>query len=138
VRRIVVALAAAAYCGWVATTTPFTVGSDTAVAVGFAAMVATAGWVRRHRVVTDDPVPASDPERVDDAGPANDSATIVPWLVLAAAVAVVELVAYFAGGSDRAAFPTLSALSDIAERSTAAKAALVAAWLALGWGLLGR
>lgn len=121
-----VVLGAAAYCGWVATTTPFTVGSDTAVAVGFAAMVAAAGWVRRHRVVT------------DDAGPANDPATIVPWLVLAAAVAVVELVAYFAGGSDRAAFPTLSALGDIAERSTAAKAALVAAWLALGWGILGR
>lgn len=122
---VAVAAVAAAYCGWVATTTPFTEEADIAVSLGFAAMVGGAGWARRRArpaAVALEPAPA----------------TAAPWLVVVGTVVVVELAAYFAGGADRAAFPTLSALSDLADRSTAVKAVLVAGWLLLGWGLLGR
>jgi hypothetical protein len=49
-----------------------------------------------------------------------------------------EVGTYLGGQSDRRGVPTISSLYDSAASSHPAKAALVVAWLALGWMLFRR
>jgi hypothetical protein len=130
--------AGAAYSWWVATTAPFTVEADLGVAVGFAAMAVLAGrtlWQRRSG-----PHPG---DLVHDSGPfhapvAASSGSVAAWVVVIVLAAGFEVACYLVGMSDRQAFPTLSSLYDSAATSTGGKAAIVFAWLALGWGLFRR
>ncbi len=123
-------LCGAAYAWWVATTTPFTTEADVAVAVGFGVMAALAGhtlWRRRSERHSSDPAAALLPAPVAPG-------SVLAWAVVLALVAGLELACYLAGLSNRQAFPTLSSLYDSAATSTAGKAAVVFAWVALGWG----
>ncbi|MHB1584627.1 MAG: hypothetical protein ACYC0E_12845, partial [Acidimicrobiales bacterium] len=110
--------------GWVATTTPFTAGADTAVAAGFALMaaVAVATLRRRHGGVRQ-PAPTG---------------ALWPWVAVLGLLVGLELVAYLVGGSDRHAWPTLSALYDAAATHEWAKGVFAVLWLAMGWGLFRR
>jgi len=115
---------AAADAGWVATTTPFTAGADTAVAVGFAVMaVLVVRTLRRRRGGVRPPAPTG---------------ALWPWLAVIGVLSGLELVAYLLGGSDRHAWPTLSALYDGASTHEWAKGVFAAVWLAIGWGLFRR
>jgi hypothetical protein len=126
----------AVYSWWVSSTTPFTVGADAAVATGFVllALPAGASFVRGQ-------------VRFGDAGREPHSAVdptarrplLRAWVVALLFLLAVELFTYFAGWSgNRHEFPTISSLYDTAARSQAAKAAIVFAWMALGWGLFHR
>jgi hypothetical protein len=110
--------------GWVATTTPFTTGADTAVAAGFAliAVVAVGTLRRRH----------------GGARPPAPTGAWWPWAAVLGVLLGLELVAYLAGGSDRHAWPTLSALYDGAATHEWAKGVFAVLWLAVGWGLFRR
>ena len=126
---------------WVSSTTPFTSGADAAVAVGFALMAVPAGaalfhWTADARKPTS-PIPTGTAPSVGP--PRQRWRRCVPWLAALALLVAVELSTYLAGlGGDRHDFPTLSSLYDTAARSQAAKATLVLAWMALGWGLFHR
>lgn len=126
----VVVVAVAAYSYVAAGTTPFTAGADAMTALSFAAVavVMVSSLVRRRR---------QGQTRLSTDVAAGGS--VVPWTVVLSVFVVWEVVTYaagFAGG--RHAFPTVSSLTDQAFRWRGAKAALFAAWLALGWGLVRR
>jgi hypothetical protein len=114
-----------------ALTTPFSTASNLAVAAGFVLMAIPFGHTlalrsRRRRRRTLPSRPRS--SLMWGRGRA--------WLVAITVLLVVELVSYFAGfDGGRHSFPTVSSLYDAASRWTALKAAIVFAWLALGWGL---
>ena len=119
---------AGAYSYLAAGTTPFTAAADAVTAapfaVGMALMVRSLLRRRRRPLV---PAPAGAPP----------SGSVLPWLVSVGALVAWELVTYVAGFSaGRHAFPTISSLVDDAFRYRGAKAALFAAWLALGWTLV--
>lgn len=110
--------------GWVATTTPFTAGADAAVAVGFALMaVVVVVTLRRRRGGVRPPPPTG---------------ALWPWVAVIGVLVGLELVAYLVGGSDRHAWPTLSALYDGASSEEWAKGVFAVLWLAMGWGLFRR
>jgi hypothetical protein len=73
-------------------------------------------------------------QRMPAGPPAAGSA--VPWVVVLAALVAWELIALFAG--TRSAHPTVSSIYDILAQWRAAKAAVLLAWLALGWYLVRR
>ena len=107
-----------------------------AVAVGFGVMAALAGhtlWRRGSKGQRSDPTPAL----ASMPGPVVPG-SVVAWAVVIALAAGFELACYLAGFSNRQAFPTLSSLYDSAATSTAGKAAIVFAWVALGWGFFRR
>jgi hypothetical protein len=124
------------YSWWLSSTTPFTSAADAGVAAGFAVMAVAAGiTLLRRRSGVNRPIAAF-------GSPANTTAVarerpaIRAWVVALSYVLVVELLSYFAGLSgNRHDFPTISSLYDTAAESQAAKAAVVFAWMALGWGL---
>ncbi len=61
------------------------------------------------------------------------------WVAAFLFLLAVELFTYFAGWSgNRHDFPTVSSLYDTAARSQAVKAAVVFAWMTLGWTLFHR
>ncbi len=117
---------ALAYAGLLASTTPFTPEADAVTAVALAAAAAVL-LVRLTRSRT---LPAG-AAAVDES---PEGASALPWVVLLAVVAGWELYCFF--GGPRPAHPTLSTVYDLAARWPAAKAAIVLAWLALGWELL--
>lgn len=117
----------AADAGWVATTVPFTAGADAAVAVGFALMAVPAVRALRGRR-----------RRGGAARPPAPTGALWPWLAVIGVLSGLELVAYLVGGSDRHAWPTLSALYDGASAHEWAKGVFAALWLAMGWGLFRR
>jgi hypothetical protein len=136
-----------AYAWWVATTTPFTAGSYLAVSVGFVPIVLLAihALLRRHRAVatpTPTPAPTPGPAPTPDPAPTHDPVTAgspKAWMIAIGLFVVLELVTYIAGfWAPRHAYPTTSSLYDQAATHTAAKAAIVWAWLALGWGMFRR
>lgn len=101
-----------------ATTSPFTVAADVLTAIPIAALAVA--------VVVRWPL---HPRR--DGGtrwPAAGQRGLAPWVVLAVAIVVWELVEYLAPGS-RSAHPTLSSMADALDRHVAAKAVVFAAWL---------
>lgn len=111
---------------WVATTTPFTAGADTAVAVGFALMAVLAGRTLRRR------------RRQPGTAPVPATGSLRPWVAVIGVLLALELTAYLAGGSDRQAWPTLSSLYDAAAIDRWAKGLFAGLWLAMGWGLFRR
>jgi hypothetical protein len=117
--RVAGLVGAAAYAGLLASTRPFTVEADVVTAV---ALVAAASAVV-VRLAGDRSVP-------DGIG----WRPYLPWLVMAAAVVAWELACFFGGA--RPSHPTLSSIYDIVARSEAAKAAVVLAWVGLGWALV--
>jgi hypothetical protein len=127
----------AAYSGWVSSTTPFTSPADVAVAAGFLMMAFPAGaaLLRGGR-----PSGTAGSGAADHAPPsAPDRPVVMAWTFALLFLLAVELVAYFAGWSgNRREFPTVSSLYDAAAATTAAKAAIVFVWMALGWGLFHR
>ncbi|MGB7051261.1 MAG: hypothetical protein WBG41_06815 [Acidimicrobiales bacterium] len=132
--------AGATYSWWVSSTTPFTLGADVAIAVGFVLMAVVAGpsilrgslGVNRRRV-SSEALPDT-PTLMADQAAARTRAWAAAFLFLLA----VELFTYFAGSGNRHDFPTVSSLYDTAAQSQAAKAAIVFAWMALGWSLFRR
>lgn len=138
---------------------PFTVAADAETALAFVGVIGTAlvanVWADRRRLQTvggagacRDPAaggPEAHPGAGDSSRPAATSTATGarprawPWAVLLAAVLVWELVCYFAGfGGQRAAFPTISSFETALGRWQAGRAAVVAAWMALGWRLVRR
>jgi hypothetical protein len=124
--RVVALVVTAGYCVVAARTHPFSTGADALTAAPFAVVGAVMVRTLRRR-------------------PAGRMAVTVswrqvcPWVLGVTAFCLWELVTYFAGfGGDRQEFPTASFLLDLAGRTPAAKAAVFAAWLALGWGLVRR
>ena len=125
---VVLALAAAlAYALALASTRPFTAPADALTAVGLAA--GAVGLAAR--LVADSRV-----TKGDGSAPPPEWAvgSWLPWVGLVAAVAGWELYCYF--GGPRPAHPTLSSLYDLAAPYRLLKAAIVLAWLALGWELV--
>lgn len=122
--------AAGAYSYVAAGTRPFTGGADAVTAAPFAVVLAVMTWsLLRRRRRPRDPAPAR----------AAPGGSVLPWVGVAGALVLWELVTYVAGFSaGRHAFPTISSLVDDAFRYRGAKTALFAAWLALGWGLVRR
>lgn len=119
---IVLLVLAGAYSWAVATTRPFTVGADLIVAAGFLMMGVVMGVAIRRR-------------RRAGCSPQVEAPRLTAWVIAIAALAVLELSSYFAGFSNRHAFPTLSSLYDDAATSVVGKSVVVFCWLALGWGL---
>jgi hypothetical protein len=113
-----------AYAWYAAGTTPFTtganltVGAALVVAAALAATEATTGrpWRARHR---------------DRTGPEG---SLWPWWVAIAVLVGWELFNYFQG--PRHDYPTISSIYDHVARWQWAKAALIAAWLVLGWEIV--
>jgi hypothetical protein len=123
---VVLALALAlTYALALASTRPFTAPADALTAVGLAAGVV--GLM--VRLVGD-----SRATRGDDSAPPTELGSWLPWVGLLAVVVGWELYCYF--GGPRPAHPTLSSLYDLAARYRLLKAAIVLAWLALGWELV--
>jgi hypothetical protein len=125
----VVVLASAvalAYALALASTRPFTAPADALTAVGLAAGVValSARLIADRRAI----------HGVAPAGPGRAVRAWLPWVGLLAAVAGWELYCYV--GGPRPAHPTLSSLYDLAARYRLLKAAIVLAWLALGWELV--
>jgi hypothetical protein len=124
-RRAAVAAAAIAYAGLLASTSPFTTGADalTALALGAAAVVLAVRLSRRSVQMA----PAA-------IGESTGLVSALPWIVLLAVMIGWELFSFF--GGPRPAHPTLSTVYDLVSRWPAVKAAIVLAWLVLGWELL--
>ncbi len=120
-----VAAVAAGYCALASFAPPFTAAADTVTAVAFFGLAVLAA----HTVVA---------RRQPPAVPAPARSTFRPWVASIGAACALELVTYFAGFSDRHAFPTLSSISDLAFHYQALKGAAFALWLALGWGMFRR
>jgi hypothetical protein len=135
-------LIAAAYAGWVAETQPFTASANISVIVGYVLMgvVATRALVRRSREKRRAPGRADDRATTAEISSVESHrGAMILWIVSIGALLVLEIVTYVAGFSaGRNAFPTTSSLYDAAARWTAAKAAVVFAWMSLGWGLFSR
>lgn len=130
--RIAAFVGAAVYAGVLAVTKPFTTPANVVTAIGLAAGVAAViFWMTGGRATrpTDD-LAVVKTGAVESGG----SGTVVPWWILLAVGAGWELFCYF--GAPRSAHPTLSAMYDIATRWDAVKAAIVLAWLGLGWEML--
>jgi hypothetical protein len=130
----------AVYSWWLASTTPFTWTADGVVAVGFGLMAVVAGnkLVRpRPRAADPDTRSTGSAGRAGaDGGPSPPTRA---WVLALAFVVAVELFTYVAGWSgNRHDFPTISSLYDTAAGYRAAKAAIVFAWVALGWALFHR
>lgn len=108
--------AVAAYCWGAAGLRPFTAPMEAAVgaAIGLTAVLAVA-----HR------------RRPPAAGPAGPGS--LGWAVLAAGLAGWELRSYVS--SPRRDNPTLSSMAAILLDSHPGRAALIGAWLVLGWAL---
>ena len=128
------------YSWMAAITRPFTVPADVVtalpVAAGFAlglrATVARRALLARRALVADE-ASLDVPEARAGAGARR---SMWPWVAALSLLGAWELAVYVAGlGHGRHAFPTLSSLYDEVTRWRAVKAALFAAWLALGWGL---
>ena len=118
--------AVCAYSGAASATRPFTTAADvvTAVPYALAAALVVRAVVRRG------------PGR---RAPVVSWPALLPWAAALGAFCLWELVTYVAGlGGDRHGFPTASSLFDLADRARPAKAAMFAAWLGLGWGLVRR
>lgn len=118
-RRVVIAAgvaATSAYCWVAAGLRPFTAPMEAAVgaAIGLMAVVAVVG---RRR-----------PPVAAQAGPGS-----LGWAVLAAVLAAWELRSYVS--SPRRDNPTLSSLAGTLLDSHPGRAALIGAWLVLGWAL---
>lgn len=111
------AAAALAYCWFAAALRPFTAPMDAAIALPTALMA----------------VPAA----LDRSGPGRRRLTPLrqawPWVVLTVGLVAVELMAYLSSPRDR--HPTLSSMADALMATHAGRAAAMAAWLALGFGL---
>jgi hypothetical protein len=139
-RLAVLIAAGAVYSWWVSSTAPFTSRADVAMAVGFVlmAVVAGASILRGGIGVNGQRVPSealpSTPTLMADQAAARTRAWAAAFLFLLA----VELLTYFAGSENRHDFPTVSSLYDTAAQSQAVKAAIVFAWMALGWALFRR
>jgi len=123
--RVAALAAGAAFAVLLATTRPFTVEADAVTAVGLAAGAAALGL----RLWQKEGVASVAPAAVVGA-----PGTPVPWLALLGAVVAWELYCFFGGA--RPAHPTLSTVYDLLARYEAAKALVVASWLALGWELV--
>jgi hypothetical protein len=117
----------AGYALVVAATTPFTLAADVATAVPLAACAVAAAvrWPRR-------PTPL--PPLGGGTGPRHP---YLPWVAVVVALVGWEFFNYLAPGS-RADHPTLSSMVDAVNRFYGLKAAVVLAWLALGWMLVRR
>jgi hypothetical protein len=127
------------YSWWLSSTSPFTSTAEVAVAVGFGLMAVVAGTAFFGRRPGTDQADRSPGSTRDASTPSHDRSAAGAWLLALSLVAVVELVTYFAGWSgNRHDFPTISSLYDTAAQSPALKAAVVFAWLALGWALFHR
>lgn len=131
---------AAAYAGLLATTRPFTLQADgvTAAALVVGAVAYVARVAGRG---TRDTVDGGTGGEAGTSGPAIGPGPMAaqwrpyaPWILVAGAVVAWELYCFFGGA--RPAHPTLSSIYDIAARSQAIKAAVVLAWLGLGWALV--
>ena len=104
-----------------------------AIPLGAAAGVVALEWWA-HRPIT---LPRRQQIEVRAPGDARvDAPSAAPWIVVVALIIGWELFSYFSG--PRAAHPTLSSLEDSAAQWHAAKAAVFAGWLALGWFLVRR
>lgn len=116
-----------------ASTRPFTVPADTLTALGLAggaaALVARLAVDRRSRG-------AEAPQGTPTRPPERAAATWLPWVVLVVVATGWELSSYF--GGPRPEHPTLSSIYDLAAGSLWLKAAIVLAWLGLGWELVRR
>ncbi|MHB8219478.1 MAG: hypothetical protein ACYDHU_04050 [Acidimicrobiales bacterium] len=144
--RVTALIGAAAYAGLLATTRPFTLEADVvtalALAVAVAAVVLRLASARTVRTVPDGTGGAGGTGGTGGTGGARRDQEpgfagwrpSAPWIVLAGAVVAWELFCFFGGA--RPAHPTLSSIYDIAARSEAAKAAVVLAWVGLGWALV--
>jgi len=129
--RTTALIGAAAYAGLLATTRPFTLPADLVTAA--ALVVAAAAMATR--LLSGRPAPAV-PQGGAQGDEAAGATTVLPWVVLAGAVLAWELFCYF--GAPRSAHPTISSIYDALARWRAAKAAVVLAWVALGWALVRR
>jgi hypothetical protein len=142
--RVALVLIGGTYAWVVAGTRPFSAPADAGVAVGFAAVgtLAARSLARRHRRTSGGTGASAGATAgaVVDAPPVPEPAGLVrAWVAAAVIIAALELATYLAGLADtRDAFPTVSSLYDEAAASTAAKAVVVFAWMALGWGLFRR
>lgn len=119
----------AGYAWLMGSSRPFTVGADAETAVAFAGVLGAAVVVgRRWR-------------RAGEAGSAGAGEAGHWWVWLAVLCVVVgwELFCYFSGfGGHRHAYPTISSLQNVISRSQAGRAAMVLAWMALGWRIARR
>jgi hypothetical protein len=119
------AVAAVGYAWFVAGTTPFTTGADVLTAVPLVVVVVVAVvQQRRPRWLR---LPADDPPM---------AGSWLPWVAVVVVVVAWEVFCELAG--PRSAHPTLSSIEVAVTRGRAAKAAVVAAWLALGAYLVRR
>jgi hypothetical protein len=107
----------AGYSWWAAGLLPFSAPIDTAVAIPAGIAVALA-WGR-----------SSMGWRTDK--PTLTWRSAAPWLGLIGLLVVLETVNYFS--SPRSDHPTLSSMADSLMGSHLGRAAVFAAWLALGW-----
>lgn len=123
---VAAAAAALAYALVLGSTRPFTAPADALTAVGLAAGVVAL----LARLIADS-------RSGDGVAPARRGRAVgswLPWVGLVVVVAGWELYCYV--GGPRPAHPTLSSLYDLAARYRLLKAAIVLAWLALGWELV--
>lgn len=123
--RALVLVAVVVCCGAAAVLRPFTVPVEVAVAV---AIAGTAGLAAAGR-------PGPRPPAMEEAAPARPPtwANAWPWLALFGALAGWELAAFFS--SPRHDHPTISSMLAEVINSYPGRAALIAAWLSLGWVL---
>ena len=120
------AVALGAYAFVVSRSKPFTAAADLLTAVAFAVLGAVlVRTIARRRRRGRPPTRAGRP-------------AYGLWAVAVAAFGCFELFTYFAGFSGRHAYPTLSSLADTAFHWQAAKGAVFALWIGLGWGLVRR
>jgi hypothetical protein len=120
---------AALYAGLVSGARPFTVPADVFVSVPSALFVG-ALLLERLR-------PEKGPwRRLDRAAP-EPRGTAIPWVLVLALLAAVELASYFHPGP-RSDYPTLSSGLDALFRHRAVTAAGWFAWLTVGWYLVRR
>lgn len=133
VRRVAADLAAlgvaALYAGLVSGARPFTVPADVFVSVP-SALFAGALLLERLR-------PGKGPWRRLDRASVEPRGSAVPWILVLALLAAVELASYLHPGP-RADYPTLSSGLDALFRHRAASAAGWFAWLTVGWYLVRR
>jgi hypothetical protein len=129
----------AVYSWWVSSTSPFTSAADVAVAVGFGLMAVVAGTTFFGRRDGADQGRRAARPTSRTGPPAGEHSRSRAWVVTLSLVSAVELFTYIAGSTgNRHDFPTISSLYDAAAESQAAKAAIVFAWLVLGWALFHR
>ncbi len=123
--RAVVLVLVAVYSGLTAALRPFTAPMEAAIGLPILGMAVVAASGRR----------TLRPRATEEAAPAMPVTWSVawPWLVLFGALAGWELLAYLS--SPRRDHPTLSSMVGVVLDSYPGRAALIAAWLSLGWAL---